>query len=714
MLRLTRIVGLLALMVAVVGASGCRPAAPEDPSSVTWRLRPSTVTDVEFAASLRQVLVTRLEGDEDERRLLGVVAKQLEHADHRFERGDRVGGTRAVLGAFLLLSATDQQGAFLEGRSRRAIERAAESLSARGDVGPVAVLLAMLAREASPDERARLQAEIARVEAFRRETLTGPPIVRIGDEERAAVRRALFAPSELDDATRAASALIDAAIAGNQEFQQTGKRPAAEVADEIVRGLDATALSVVALHLRHQSFERVMDAIQGSSARLTLDPDLFSDLFQGLTREDPGSLRKLLDSFDAGAQRRAGGNVSLDPDLYVAARFSLLRELVRRDHADLEASLALARQTIAIGTPEVAPLLLEKPLLGAAPGELAEALAIVTEAASQRSEADDHPTVLRLLHAATAVRKLGLERSKEPAVRPRVVELERVAAREFARAGRLVEADAALAAANELAPEPSLLLRRAELAKARGATAEARGHAQQAAQAADPTISVEASLFLGELARAGAPTEARKHFDRAVESAERALPTIRGRRLSRLRALLGRALLARGERGASGRAFAAALEAAAGDPSLVESAALEALAAEWSCGDVEAMNRTLERVSELSPAAAGGLAYGALWVHYANLQTGRSANREATSILRRTSEAGGWRGALARFALGQGSESALTALAVSEIDRVEARFYVAMDRRARGQDVSSELVALASAKSAELFETRLCESWSAR
>jgi hypothetical protein len=713
-LRLTRTAGLVAIVVATVVAVGCRHSGPEDPSTVAWRLQPTPVSDVEFAASLREVLVTRPEGDEDERRLLGVVARQLEHADHRFERGDRAGGTRSVLGAFLLLSAADQQGGFLDGRSRRAVERAAESLSARGDVGPVAVLLGMLSRDASPEERARLQAEIARVESFRRETLTGPRIVQIGDEERAAVRRALLAPSEIDVATQAASALIDAAIAGNQEFQQTGKRPAAEVADEIVRGLDATALSVVALHLRHQSFDRVVEAVRGSSARLTLDPDLFSDLFQGLTREDPRSLRKLLDSFDAGAQARAGSNVGLDADLFDGARFALLRELVRRDPADLEAALALARQCVAIGVPEVAPLLLEKPLLGAAPREVAEALALVTEAATGSSDADDHPTVLRLLDAATPMRKLGHGQSTDPAVRRRLVDLERVAARELGRAGRLVEADAALQAAMALTDEPTMLLRRAEVAKGLGATKDAQAFAARAAEVSDPAVAIEANLFLGGLVRGSDPSEARRRVDRAVEIAQKALPTIHGRRVSRIRALLGRALASRGDRVASEHAFEGALEAAAGAPALFESAALEALASQWSVGDVEAMNRTLARVVELAPASAGALVFGALWVHYANLHSGRPTSREAQSILRRGSQDGGWRGALARFALGSESEDALASRAVSEVDRVEVRFYVAMDRKARGQDVTSELVVLAGAKSAELFETRLCEGWSAR
>jgi hypothetical protein len=198
-----------------------------------------------------------------------------------------------------------------------------------------------------------------------------------------------------------------------------------------------------------------------------------------------------------------------------------------------------------------------------------------------------------------------------------------------------------------------------------------------------------------------------------VEIAEKALRTTHGRRLSRLHALLGRALAGRGDRVASERAFADAIETAAGDPTLVEAAALEALASEWGLGDVEAMNRTLQRVVELAPASAGGLTYGALWVHYANLQAARPPSPDARSILRRAAESGGWRGALARFALGTESESTLTARVVSEVDRVEARFYVAMDRRSRGQDVSSELDALAGAKSAALFETRLCEGWSA-
>jgi tetratricopeptide (TPR) repeat protein len=711
-LRLTRTAGLLAILVALVGASGCHPAGPEDPSTVAWRLRPAAISDGEFAASLRDALLSRPEGDDDERRLLGVVAKQLEHADHRFERGDRGGGTRSVLGAFFLLSATDQQGGFLEGRSRRAIERAAESLSARGDVGPVAVLLGMLSRDASTDERARLQAELARVESFRRETLTGPPIVRIGDEERAAVRRALFAPSEVEEATRASSALIDAAIAGSQEAQQTGKRPSAEVADEIIRGLDATALSIVALHLRHQTFDRVIEAVRESSARLTLDPDFFSDLFQATTREDPRSLRKLMDSFEDGVRAKVAGT-GLDADLLDGARFALLRELVRRDPSDLEATLALARQCVAIGAPEVVPLLLEKPLLGAAPRELAEALALVTDAAMRSSDADDHPTVLRLLDAAASVRKLGRDKASDPGVRRRVVDLERVAARELARAGRLVEAEAALGAATELAPDPTTLLRRGEIAKGLGATEAARSHGERAAEATDPAVSAEAHLFLAGLARTSDPTEARRRLDRAVEIAEKALRTTHGRRLSRLHALLGRALAGRGDRVASERAFADAIETAAGDPTLVEAAALEALASEWGLGDVEAMNRTLQRVVELAPASAGGLTYGALWVHYANLQAARPPSPDARSILRRAAESGGWRGALARFALGTESESTLTARVVSEVDRVEARFYVAMDRRSRGQDVSSERDALAGAKSAALFETRLCEGWSA-
>lgn len=704
-----------ALRLGLVAASlmtgtACSPAGAKDPSSAAW-VAPLPVSDEEFASSLASVLSQNLEGEPRQRLLLGVVQRQLAHANHRFERGDRSGGTASLMGAFYLLEAGDQQQGFLDREAQLALRAAITSLSARGEIGRVSILLELLRPAVSAQEQSAIDEELRTIAQFREETLTGHPLIRAGDRERTATARALLSPPQVDEAVRSTSTLIDLAIAGNQEFQQTGRRPTPEVADEIIRGLDAGAFTIVAHYFRQGSFEQALETVEESSARLTLDPDFFADMNAAVKRDDARSYRKLYDAFSGNTRARAGGNMGIDKDLFDAATFALLRATLKRAPHDRDTALEFADLLTKLGLPEAVPAVLREPAKGASELELVEIVDAVVAAAQSRSRADDHPGALRTLEAGAAI--LAPLRPKLDRARASLFELHQAYAQELLRAGRLAPAVDSFSAAFELSSDARVLLRRAEVRRALGDYAGARTDLELLLkQTKDPLFSLQArlSLAITDLALSNAKAS-EDDLTLATELAQKLTRSQTPAAVhARAYALLGRAHTMRRKSADAKIAFENALHEAENDSNLLGQTMLEAISSLWLLGERDAMRSAFD-FGAAHDAPADAMLYAALWLHYEAAQSGKRPPEELASLLENASELGGWHGKLARFALGKLSEAELSAAATSEVDRVEARFYSAMARRARGVDVQKELMDLASARSAELFETRLCQAW---
>lgn len=700
---------LAALLLATSSAIACSPPAAKNPDGSAWAIAPRTITDETFADAVVELIESPPEGDAGQALRLGVVQRQLAHAEHRFLRGDRAGATEATMAALYFLSAGDQQGGYLDDSSRHALQLAVESLSARGDFPRVTVLIDRLKDGASTEEIAKLDAELARIELFRQETLTGHPMIQAGDRERTAVKRALLDPEELPSADLRVSTLIDLAITANQEFQQTGRRPGAEVADEIIRGLDAGAFTIVSLRFRHRQFEPALEAVKETSAKLTLDPDFFAIMFGATTRDDAKSYRRLYDAYVASVGARAGGASGIDKDLYAAAQLSLLSEVVRRDPHDRETALDLSDLFFTLRVPEAVPAVLAKSSASASEVELIDMIGMVLGTVRETSEADDHPAVLRTLAAAKPIVKAASDRVTSGRGKRAIAELHRLEAKELLRAGRLAEASAALTAASESFADSQTKLRQAEVKKSLGDFAGALAELHVVASASDPLLTAEAHLLSAQIARFKGQ-DASPSLESAIRAAERAASEP-GSTMRRVRALTfeGRARAASGDRAGAEKSFERALTEAAGDSVLTGQALLDALSTLWQLTDLDGMSKAFD----LGAASAGAadLVYAALWMHHATLQKGGQVPAEVTSILTSASETPGWRGSLARFARGKITEAELVSLAASEVDRVEARFYAAMAKKTKGEDVRRELDDIAHAKSAELYEMRLSEAW---
>jgi tetratricopeptide (TPR) repeat protein len=669
------------------------------------------VSEEEFASSLANVLSQSLEGEPGQRQLLGVVQRQLAHANHRFERGDRSGGTASVMGAFYLLQATDQQQGFLDHEAQLAIRAAIASLSARGEIGKVSILLELLRPAVSAQEQSEIDEQLRTIARFREETLTGHPMVQAGDRERTATARALLSPPAVDEAVRSTSTLIDLAIAGNQEFQQTGRRPTPEVADEIIRGLDAGAFTIVAHHFRQGSFEQALETVEESSARLTLDPDFFADMNAAVKRDDARSYRKLYDAFSGNTRARAGGNMGLDKDLFEAATFALLRATLKRAPHDRDTALEFADLLTKLGLPEAVPAVLREPAKGASDLELVEIVDAMVAAAQSRSRADDHPGALHTLEAAVMV--VAPLRPKLDRAKASLFELHQAYAQEQLRAGRLAPAIDSFTTAFELSFDARVLLRRAEVKRALGDHAGARADLELLlSKTKDPLFATQARLSLA--------TTNLALRDRAAAQQDLVLASELAQKIARTQspagvrarayALLGRAHTMQGQSANAKVDFENALREAESDANLLGQTMLETISSLWLLGERDAMLAAFD-FGAAHGAPRDAMLYAALWLHYEAAQAGMRQPEELAPMLENASELGGWHGRLARFALGKLSEADLSAAAVSEVDRVEARFYSAMARRARGLDVQKELLDLASARSAELFETRLCQAW---
>src|SRR6185436_15647974 len=133
-----------------------------------------------FAAGLHRLLKDGTPSPERHGLLIGVIRRQLAHAQQRFAAGHEASGTTSVMGAFYLLRPGEGRKEMIDAAGERALAAAIDRVSPRGDEGRALALMRM--RSAALDPASPVKAEIdqhlAALTQWMAETRTGGPMRR--------------------------------------------------------------------------------------------------------------------------------------------------------------------------------------------------------------------------------------------------------------------------------------------------------------------------------------------------------------------------------------------------------------------------------------------------------------------------------------------------------------------------------------------------------
>ncbi|NUP05777.1 MAG: hypothetical protein HOW73_06930 [Polyangiaceae bacterium] len=693
---LARFVLVLGLALA---APACAAGSANGPAQMPF-VQPAPVSDEAFAGSLLKILGDGSRSEERQKLLLGVVRRQLLHAKARFSRGAEDRATQSVFGAMFLMRAGEHSPVVVDAETSGAIDGAITRLSARGDIGRAKVLYTLRTKHATPAERKEIEAHLAALEQFKNETLTGKPIERAGDAERTSLGMALLAPEHIDAAVRDIDAWIALGIQGNVNYQETGKRPSPEEAIEIARSLGSGAATIVALMLRYGDVQGAIDHVLSTNARRVTDPAFFASVKAVEQRDDASSWRDLYDALATETSDRVGGEIGIDPELYAAARFASLVEAYRRDPKHARTALELSRELTDLGMAEVAPLLVDGAISDeASTQDVVQGVRIVARAIIADSSAGDVAGASRTIAASTRFLDRAKTLLSHRGGASAIAELRYSMASIVLQGGYVEQAESLLTAALDASPKASGYLVRAQIYRQTNAFDLALADIASiiSTKGADPVDVADARLLEFDIRREqGQADAAKKALASALSTSTAAVEQRKsGGPRARALAALGRVLQAYGDRDGARKAFERALEAAAGDRELLGSLMLQAASSSLALGDRTGVKMALQKGVDAG-ARQEDLVYGAIWVTLADKQTGASPDEAAFEILEGAAKQPTWVGRLAAWARGKLSDEALALKASNEESRVEATFYVAMAKRARGTPSEDALRLVAS------------------
>ena len=704
-----------------IGATGCHDGAvaahPTNGGDVAT-VSPNTLEDGRFASAAHELLRDGKATPERAARLSSVVRKQLEHAGALFTRGQDVRGANGVLGAFFLLRSGEARGALVDAKSLPALDGAIRRFSARGEEGRTLALLGLkrgLVSPGSPEGR-ELNAHVEALRTWTQETRTGGPMQLLNAEQKQAVSRALFEPTDdnVTTAARAVSKWIERAVEINVAFQETRQMPERDEAIEAFRALQCGAYVMAALYLRQGRAAESLAAVEASSASRITRPSFFSKLRAAASEGRADDWRMLARELGQVGSDTEAEEGPLDPEVLDAALFGVALEAYRLDRTSLAIAHLLANQLVEHEMPEVAPLVLAD-ALGTEPtaASLSGALELVAEALGTDVNEGSVESARRVFAASAPLFALADSPRYEGQLRTTAAELRQ-------RMGGLeLRADNAGAArklmVEALRAEPtawgmtSLATLERQLGDPRAAL-ESAERAFHLVPKDEPDLDAANARYLSfELLRDAHSEDAARQ---ALDDALRVVLALRASAgaselAARAETLLARIFDGYGEHERGARAMERALDLADHHRSVLPQTMLAAIARALTARDLSSARVALG-LGIKADTDRDSLVYGALWVSALERLVGEASDGKVDRVLADAVNGDGWTARLARWAGGSLSDVELEKAARSHADRVEVAFYLALRARAaNAADSEARLKKLSENPLVDLFEVRL-------
>ena len=711
MLRSTRVSSLTALLVALEGCAvhgGGKPAVtgPERTAPAA-----AAVSDDAFASAVHDLLVSEPGTTERAVRLGAVEARQMARADQRFKARASERGLAAVSGGLYLVRAREaQQGTFGVAGSD-AMKAAARELALRGDEGRARALYDLSAMLGPEAERQEAQRHLAALDTWMHDALGGGgEVENAGALERVAVHRWLLEPSDaaLTDAAKATSDWVSKALVLRDKFRKTRVQPPREEGAEAWRALETGPIVLASVYLRDADVSGALAAIDRAQARELLESERpqFAAALEAAAQE-PGVARciDLLAQLRPLAGREPEHDASHDDedfvddrDLFGAAAFSVASECYRLDPTVPQVALTIGVALEELGMAEATPAVLVDAVRGHADARVtSEALALTLDAMASEEDAGDPDAARRTFKAAQPLLAAASDKAVAGKVHPSAARLRAAMGEIDLREGRIDEARGLLKQSADEEKSGSVLLSLARIEWRDGQTQPALEHLTEALSALDvardPALRGEILLLTSDVVRdKGDVAAARTPLTEALKGLVQSRSAQGGDARARVERVLSRVLDRFGAAQPAQRALERAYAAAPGDRHQATQTIELLIGRAFVRGDLAAAREGLERALG-TDLDADDLVYFALWVRllerqervpsdgvpdrvFGSIAEDAGPNKEANR--------GGWVATLARFGEGRIKGDELVARAVTPIQRYEALFYSAMDRRASG------------------------------
>lgn len=699
---------------ATTNAGG--PNVPRNEGAVVAK----EVPDAEFAAGLHRLLKDGAPSPERHGLLIGVIRRQLAHAQQRFAAGHDANGTASVIGAFYLLRPGEGRKEMVDATGERAIAAAIDRVSPRGDEGRALALMKVRAAALAPGSpaKAELDQHLAALTQWMAETRTGGPMRRLGTEERARVARALVDPSEqtLEEAAAAINAWISGAIQVDNEYRQGLKRPERDEFMESQRALASGGVTMASIFLRSGDAGAALEHIERSNAKHRIAPMLMA-LIRGAAASESGTgahdWLTLAAAFGHQNPDEADPETDTDPELLVAGLWGTAIEAYRRDPTSFDAGLLVARGLTQFGMPEAAPLVVSEGLAAhtSVPAVRA-ATELLLSAIGDSAVIDDLDAARRTFASGAAILAIADRAEFRGQLDPSPARVRAVMASIEIRSGNLAGARPLLQAALAAEPSTSGYTMLSMVERQAGDTRAALAAVEQALRAPDTRVALldvaEAHMTAFELFRDGASADKAKPALDAALSAVLAGRQAGGSPVSKARAerLLGRVLASYGESSRAAKAYERALQLAASDRPTLGAAMLDAIGRALVQKDLAAARGALKKGLD-GDASEDDLVYGGLWVQLLERELHAPGDGTVDRALR-TGNKATWTAKLTAWANGKLSDTDLSTAARSASQKVEAAFYTAMSRRVSGDPgAETRLRAVATSPVVDLLEVHL-------
>jgi len=688
MLRVMRRLRWLAPWLFLALLQGCGAAGErrvEAPPSSKAAVTPELVQSERFGELLARALGDHRTDLPAQRRWAGLVRRQLENAERWLELGQRRAALAAVRGALLLVKSDMASRAMWQGRGK-VLLFAAEETARVGDEGATRGAYELVL-ESEPDASVvvEIREHLRNIAEFAASAPKVGPVETLGKRQRVAVRHALFRPSietrgqALTDTRR----WIDAALSVDLVGRVPESSEEREEAVAAYRARQFGMATLVGLYLRDGDPVGALRALEASSASDVVPEPLLDRLKQVAIEDRPSAWLELFRLYQS-AGRTHQPEVTIDEELARAAAFGAAIELLQSAPGSLAGAGAMAILLTEYAMPQAVVPLLEKPLLASSePGDVAWALGIVNRAvlaASQlgefetsRSIAKDVEPLLDKLSARGEQKELSGAMAR---VMDSLAETEQ-------RGGDLDRARRATLRSLALQPTAEGYLALARVERQRQALDAARDALLRCDEAnrttRNLTVEIERRILGYEIeeARADLPRAEAELGDalRAALAARRSLPP--GAERARSERLLGRILELFGDDQGAERAYGRSLIDAGGDAREAGATLLELSRSALSRRLLGRGRRALEEIVSVRMEPDVQL-YAALWLHLLERAEGVVSDGTVEEAVSRLDGLSSWNEALRRWLLGQLPLPELERLAQTPLEKIEAKFYLAL------------------------------------
>ncbi len=702
------------VLLLVLGCSGGAVPPPVDAAGLSQ----VPITQVELSREDFGPKMVRLlgEGNATGERLNDLVAAvrhQLRRAQHYFEHGHVEAGVDAVTGALLMVRAGEFRQEMLVD-VEHSVREAANAVARLGDEGRAQAFYELLALTLpdGPDKDVVLS-HLEAIAAWRLDTTGETPMMEAGSKRLSAAKRALVwrTPEHLEAARKRTLEWVEQAFVVGEEDVRPTTHEEFDERTEAQRAVMLGAASMAALYLRDGDAAGAAAALESEPMSAIANTRLINRLNDAAD----GSPDAWADMFGFYESTDATAMLSLDPELARGAAWGAAVEFYRSEPEEIRAVIPLASLLVKHSMGDVAPLLFNG-ALGKEPDarEFTWVLRLLMQAMGAAEEYGDLELARQLFaNARPLVERAGSE-AYVGRVSPSAAELWYAMGAMESRAGALERARPHLLASVRAAPTPQSLRLLAGIDRQRGEL----GAALQALtemltlvrQEGDPTSEASTQVMIYDLLRQMGQSE---QAVLALQSAlERALVARKGARnsteLASAERVLADVLERYGDARGANRAVERAGDAARHDIRQLTATLLDAARRALILSDLEA-GRDAMRDALDSDLAEEDLVYAALWVKLLHQKVGAASDGSYEEALSRVDAPGTWVGYLREWARDNLGDEQLLAKAETQVEKVEAQFYVALSAHLRqaGEATLQQLQAVALSPAIELVEVRI-------